>query len=316
MTTELSEQLRQFSDLADPITMDEVRCAVASTSTWQNDHRSRASTRNRVLVASAAVLLVGGVGAFAAPHLTSLNSGSEAGSQVLSPAQIRLVADSTTAALGSGTAVMTITQTQNGAKVLGFDTNVTFSGSNVDMAIKQTNFEATPGQEPGQTATSTSDIRVVDGIAYRNLNGQWEEETGPNASRFLTFPDPRTIVGKIGASADLVAVGTDVVNGVSVTHYVAREASAVGNLGITGLGSRDHTTFDLWVDSDNVVQRLSAGSTSQAAVCVGQVTPSTLPLHCTPQPGAVNVDITYSHAGDPETITAPTGAVPGSWPSN
>ena len=157
---------------------------------------------------------------------------------------------------------MVVTESQDGTVIDRWNVHVTFSGANVDENLLWTSWgPPSPAGGPGSPTTFTSDLREVDGTAYRLLNGQWSEESGPNASRFLTFPDPRMLVGKISPSADLRSLGTGTVDGINVTHYQARNPSVLGNLGIAGLDGSGDASFDVWVDAQNVVQRMTFSST-------------------------------------------------------
>lgn len=319
MTVELSEQLRRFADLADPITMDELKKidTKQSPSPWVSIRQPVVSHRDRLLVAAAVVVLVGSATALVVSLVTSSTTPPVSGPLTLGPSAMRLVADSTATALSSGTAHMVVTETQDGTVIDRWNVDVTFSGANVDENLLWTSWEPpSPVGVPGSPSTSSSDLREVDGTAYRLLNGQWSEESGPNASRFLTFPDPRTLVGKISPSADLRSLGTGTVDGMNVTHYQARNPSVLGNLGIAGLSGNGDTSFDVWVDGQNVVQRMAFESTGRSGACVSTVTPSSTPPTCVWHTMGSSADITFSHVGDPETITAPSNAVPGSWPTN
>jgi hypothetical protein len=277
------------------------------------------STPNRWLSA-AAVLVVAGAVALAAINQWGSPSGLDGfgpANQVLSPSSVRLMVDATVAALDSGTAHMNITESAGGSAVNRFSVNATFSGDNVDEVVTFTSYPPAQLNGPASSpSTSTSDLRFVDGSAYRQLDGQWYVETGANASTFLTFPNPRSLVSHISPLARLVSLGESVSGGVELTHLQAKDPSVLGNVGIAGLGEPNDTAFDAWVDGDNVVQRVTIATAGQSGFCTSETTPSTIPLHCTFADTTNTIAVTFSNIGAPETVAAPTGAIPGAWPSN
>jgi len=315
MDTELTEQLREFADSAAPITLAELRRVTAFKPNPERVpvHKTRISHGHRVLAAAAVVVLVAAVGAVAASRISNPASKSATGSIALSPGAIRLVDTSTSTALASGTALMNITQSQGGVTTNTWDSEVTFSGPNVDMA---TTWTQTPISNPGEPTipaqSSIFDNRVVDGTSYRTLNGQWSVYSPTDASSSISFPDPRTFVADITPSADLVSVGTETVNGVNLTHYQAKNPSVLGNVGIAGLGSPRNTGFNAWVDSQHVVQRMTLDFTGTPKTCFTVTSPSTLPTQCTSAAITGHADISFSDIGAPETISAPTVGTPGS----
>lgn len=212
---------------------------------------------------------------------------------------------------------MDITQSSEGSPVNHFSVDVTFSGESLDEAVTFTSYPpAQPKGLPNNPSISTSDLRFVDGSAYRQLDGQWYVETGPNASTFLTFPNPRSFVSHISPLADLVSLGQVNVGGEELTHLQARNPAVLGNLGIDGTADGTDTAFDVWVDNTGVVQRMTMTNTYRSGFCVSETTPATVPMHCTYTDDTGTIDINFSNIGAPETVTAPVGAIPGSWPSN
>jgi len=211
---------------------------------------------------------------------------------------------------------MNITQTSKGYPEFQYAVGVTYSGSNIDEAITTTSYGPSDAQGlVGSPDTSTSDVREVDGNAYRMVGGQWYVESGAEAASFLTFPDPRTFVSQINPSADLVEIGTTVVNGVVLTEYRAQNPVAVGNFGVAGLGTGPNVSFNLWLDAQTVVQRMTANSTSRSGACGFETSPVTAPMHCQLSNGTYGVDISFHDVGQPQSVIAPSGAIPGSWPS-
>ena len=269
-------------------------------------------------LSAAAVFVVAGAVALAVINPWGSSSGlggSGPRAQVLSPSSVRLMVDATVAALNSGTAHMNITQSAGGSPVNQFSVDVTFSGTNLDEAVTFTSYPPSDGP-PTNLSTSTSDLRFVDGSAYRQLDGQWYVETGPNASTFLTFPNPRSFVSHISPSVDLVSLGQDDVGREELTHLQARNPAVLGNLGVDGTADGTDTAFDAWVDGKGLVQRMTMTDTYRTGVCALETTPATVPMHCTYTDDTGTIDIAFSNVGAPETVTAPAGAIPGSWPSN
>ena len=93
MTVELSEQLRRFADLADPITMDELKktSTEQSPSSWVSIRHPVASHRDRFLVAAAVVVVVGSATALVVPLVTSSSTTPIGGPLTLGPSAMRLV---------------------------------------------------------------------------------------------------------------------------------------------------------------------------------------------------------------------------------
>ena len=322
MTSDLSYRLRDFVGSVEPVTVDEVRRRVHATSasSWEPGPGNGWSRPRRWMSAAAIVVIITGavalalIGPWGSP---STSDGFAPRGHALSLSAVRLVADTSAAALDSGTAHMNITQSVGGSPVNRFSTEVTFSGHNLDVMVALTTYPPSPPGAPaiGPT-TSTSDNRVVDGSAYRQIGGQWYVETGPGASKFLSFPDPRAFVRDISPSAGLVSLGAEESGGIELTHLRARNPAVLGNLGIAGLGSTNDTAFDVWVDGQGVVRRMTIATTGESGVCSSQTTPITVPMHCTYTAETGTVDITFANIGDPETVNVPAGAVPGSWPSS
>jgi hypothetical protein len=276
---------------------------------WSQQHR---------WLSAAAVIVVAGAVALAVINPWGSSSGlggSGPRAQVLSPNSVRLMVDATAAALSSGTAHMNITQSAGGSPVNQFSVDVTFSGTNLDEVVTFTSYPPS-NAPPSGPLTSTSDLRFVDGSAYRQLDGQWYAETGPNASTFLTFPNPRSFVSHISPAADLVSLGQVNIGGEELTHLQARNPAVLGNLGVDGTADGTDTAFDAWVDSKGVVQRMTMTDTYRSGVCTSETTPATTPLHCTYTDETGTIVIAFANVGAPESVIAPAGAIPGSWPSN
>jgi hypothetical protein len=323
----VDEPMPQVFERAEQILLEYIASAGSPTTPQEVGHRrlsllSGWSQPHRCLSAAAVVLIAVGV-ALAAINPWGSSSGlgrSGHDAQVLSRSSVRLMVDATVAALNSGTAHMNITQSAGGSPVNQFSVDVTFSGANLDEAVTFTSYPPSqskgPPNNPSALSTSTSDLRFVNGNAYRQLDGQWYVETGPNASAFLTFPNPRSFVRHIGPSADLVSLGQVNVGGQELTQLQARNPAVLGNLGIDGTADGTDTAFDVWVDSEGVVQRMTMTDSYRSGVCTSETTPATTPLHCTYTDDTGTIDIAFSNVGAPETVTAPVGAIPGSWPSN
>jgi hypothetical protein len=271
-------------------------------------------------LSAAAVFVVAGGVALAVINPWGSSSGfggAGPGAQVLSLSSVRLMVDATVAALNSGTAHMNITQSAGGSPVNRFSVDATFSGDDLDEAVTWSSYPPSKSNgPPSSPSTSSSDLRFVNGKAYRQLDGKWYVETGPNASTFLTFPNPRSFVSHISPSADLVSLGQVNIGGDELTHLQARNPAVLGNLGIDGTANGTDTGFDAWVDSKGVVQRMTMTDTYRSGVCTSETTPATVPMHCTYTDDIGTIEIAFSNVGAPETVTAPADAIPGSWPSN
>lgn len=248
-------------------------------------------------------------------------------SQILSSRTIRLISDATAAVADSGTAVES-TATSGGAVFLPPSTlDVTFSGDDVNYLVTSS----------GQGARGVQN-RIVDGQLYlyvkgRDLQMHWYHDTTPNAAGSLSFPNPQTLLSVIGPSLGLESVGQVDLGGVEVTHLRATTPSALSSLGIHGIVGRV-TSFEAWVDGDNVVRQIAATTTYQTCSLGQGLGKTATKLQTAPaptqSPGTIwaspdlkakalpsgkcsaatsRVQISYDDLGAPESITAPPGAV-------
>jgi hypothetical protein len=333
MPTDLSLELRAFVDSVPSVSLDEIqRRAEASDQPLWQPPTSRSPLRRRLVTTAAVAVLVAGATSLAAIRPWDAPAQNSAVPHALSSGLIRLISYQSSAALSrSGTAQMTVTETQTPTQApsdggvtaeptrFAWSVGVTFSGENLDESIAMTTSFPLGSSAGPETETSHSDLRFVDGSAYRLIEGpstppQWYVETGPNARTFLSFPDPRTFLASVDPATGLVSLGRQMVDGVELTHLRANDPGALGNAGIAGLGAGQDSSFDIWINDQHVVQRMTLTQTGTSGVCAS-VDPSS-EQRCTQSVDRHTVDVTFAHVGDPETITAPTGAIPGSWPSN
>lgn len=289
-------------------------------------------------VTAVAVLLPGGSG----PRSDKVgHSGRASRSPVhLSAQTVALISSRSAAVADSGTAVETTTNSTNATTQGPPQTvDVTFSGQNVNYLIAS----------DGNGAQGVQN-RLVDGQFYLYIKGQdlqmqWYHDTSPSAAASESFPDPRTFLQAISPSAGLENMGRQSVDGMELTHLRATEPAAIGNLDIPDVASTV-TSFDVWVDSDNVVRQMkvtsssagritgpgafmceeapsAAGSTSNVNGAV-TIQPSerisTLPNGQQVPAGTIcgnvqttqlstTLNIQFDNLGVPESVTAPLGAI-------
>jgi hypothetical protein len=253
--------------------------------------------------------------------------GRTAPSQVLSSRTIRLISDATAAVAASGTAVESTDTTGDVVSLPSSTLDVTFSGENVNYLVTSS----------GQGAQGVEN-RIVDGQLYlyvkgRDLQMHWYHDTTPNAAGSLSFPNPQTLLSVIGPSLGLESLGEVDLNGVRLTHLRAMTPGALSDLGIHGIVGKA-TSFEAWVDSDDVIRQIAATTTYQTCSLGGGLNhaptaPQTAPSP-TQSPGTIwaspdlkakalpsgkcsaatsRVQITYNDLGAPESITVPPGAV-------
>jgi len=255
--------------------------------------------------------------------------------RVITSAMVRLISlQSGAATADTGTAVETTTNTV-GATIQGEPTtiDVTFSGPNVNYEIV--------GDGAGAAGVEN---RVVDGQLYLYVKGpdlqmHWYHDTSPDAAASMSFPDPRTLLQAVSASAGLEDLGQQRVDGVELTHLHATTPGALGALGIPDV-SATVTSFDVWVDSADIVRQMAVSSTWGGSGFVCTVAPNssgsspssgsvsippaaritTLPDGKPVPPGTVcgsthamsagtTLDVRFADLGDPEAVAVPSGAI-------
>jgi hypothetical protein len=252
-------------------------------------------------------------------------SAHEARTQVLPASAIRLISASTAAVADSGTAVESTTNSGGVVSLPPTTLDVTFSGQDVNYLVAST----------GQGAEGVEN-RIVDGQLYLYVKGQdlemhWYHDTTPGAATSLGFPDPRNLISAIGPPLGFEEVGHQELDGILVTHLRATTPGALSGHGIHGL-TGTITSFDAWVDANNVVQQVTATSTYQtcslgqrvSAPVAHDTVPSTTnensqgvsaspylkpetPSRCAT--ATSKVQITFADLGAPESVTVPPGAI-------
>ena len=310
--------------------------------TKERCHRRRAALGGAVLAATAAavlalVVLLPFAGSTGSPPggRTGIRPGHHAPS-VLTAQMVRLISSQSSAALAdSGTAVETMTNTV-GSAIQGEPAtiDITFSGQNVNYLIV--------GNGNGAAGVEN---RVVDGQLYLYIKGpdlqmHWYHDTSPNAAATMSYPDPRTLLQGVSPSANLENLGQELVGGVELTHLRAMTPGPIGKLGIPDVSSTV-TSFDVWVDSANIVRQMAVSSSAGGTGFVCAAAPGaassssglsptvtipptdrlfTLPDGKHVPPGTVcgplrtmqtgsTLDVQFANLGDPETVATPSGAV-------
>jgi hypothetical protein len=241
---------------------------------------------------------------------------------LLTATTVRLISlQSQAATADSGTATETETN-MVGSSLQGSPAtiNVTFSGQNVNYLITS-NGNGAEGVEN----------RVVDGQLYLYIKGSdlqmhWYHDTTANAAGALSFPDPRSLLEAVSPSAGLENLGQESVGGVELTHLRATTPGPIGKLGLPDVGGTV-TSFDVWVDRDSVVRKLTVSSSAGTGItCSALQRPTSAPpvttnlnaetpsgtkvgASCTTTTLSSTIDVQFAHLGVPETITAPSDAI-------
>ncbi len=220
-----------------------------------------------------------------AGHQPSVRQTIAPGSIILTASRIRLIKASTAAVSDSGTATE-IPTNPPGATKLSRPANimqVTFSGQN--FQVQQS------------AAEGGGESRVVDGQLYVQVNPDnpvtgnvtaplvWWHDTAAGAADGIVFPDPSTLVAGIGAAAGLRYVGHETVDGQELTHYHATTPAAIPPPNGLKIGGGPLTTFNIWVDSNNITQKVSLATAAQGLTVI------------------------FHHLGQPQTIAVPAGAI-------
>jgi hypothetical protein len=313
----IPNQLREFVDSVEPVTLNEMRRPLAPELAHQLRVAERRGSRRRHRwpAATAAVVVAVLLSlTLTIVHVSSSTSGSHfAVGHVLAADSIRLVADTSASALHSGTAQMDVTESHDGSVAFHYASKVTFSGSDLDESILFTQYPSAEGP-PGGPTTSSTDVRLVDGAKYGLMgNGQWYVMTGPAAAKSLSFPDPRTFLSHISPAAGLVSLGPQKFRGTALTHLRARNPSVLGTFEVAALHDAKNTAFDMWIDDHNVVQRMTLAAAAETGGCWSETSPRTMPMHCEHHTETETVSITFANIGRPQTVSAPSGALPGSF---
>lgn len=228
-------------------------------------------SRSRVLVggAVAAALAIGAVVAWPDPPSGSRGGEAAAGrfsdgvaadgtADVVGLGEIRLIAERSGVALGSGRASVRFAVDVEGSDMLSAagTARLAFSGDDIEMV---TSFDGT-GQVPG----FVTEHRTVGGEFYL-LDGppdgrRWVRDTNANGERAVELfsLDPRTLFGVFSSGALLEVVGSEEVDGVPTRHLRSTAPFPAPDLHL-GNGPVAGSTverLDLWVDADDVTRRI------------------------------------------------------------
>lgn len=180
---------------------------------------------------------------------------------LLTAAMVREVASASRSALAlSGRATISYRNSQAGKlQVTGTD-RITFSGKNWNDAFSQS-FPASDGT-PASTQFAINRIvgkQLYLYIAARTRRLQWYHDTNPSGHPSFTIPDPRTVFSMLEPSARFEFLGYQVIDGIRLKHLRATDFSHLRGLStLPDLPPGAHVTaLEVWVDSHNVVHRLS-----------------------------------------------------------
>lgn len=311
MSNDLKIRITEMVEAVPTVSANEARQR-AATSTLP---RRPAVRRRRFAVGSLAVAAV------AAAVLTVVqpwNPNQPVTPQAVSPVVVRLVADTSAAALSSGTAHMTITDTSNGKLVNAWKVEMAFSGADITENVTYTTAPPTapPGMPPSTPLPpSRFSMAVVDGIVYRQIAGTWYAEAESQAPNILAAPTPRTLLSRITPAARIIDLGTDRHNG--WTHLRAANPAAllsVLNGQVIGAVGGKMKSVDLWVDNNRVVRQMTWTTSGKSAVCPAEKSPVSTPMRCTYTNNLNSVTITFANIGATQHISAPSPSQPGHGP--
>lgn len=344
MPLDLDVAIRDLFDGVEPVSAAEARARALRPSAPVTDTEPvplhRGHRRQRLVLSAAAALLIAGVIGAVVSQAGSPGRPPQKIPMVLTATQVAAITSSSTSAATSGTATVTQRVEQNGAPLSDDQTAVTFSGSDLDEVI------TVNPEPPSSGKVFSTDDRYVDGQFYIHTPGpndvpEWmhDADSADDASS-MQFPDPRTLYAALSPSAQFEVVGTSTANGITVTHLQASDPGAMpaGPLGNLAQGAL--TSFDLWVTPDNVVQQMAFSSSQDVQACSfhdgggnavhhmapgsktsGSTAPATdnvveinpgkpgSPATCGPQRITTSVTVGFANLGQPESITAPQGAV-------
>jgi hypothetical protein len=209
---------------------------------------------------------------------------------------MRTIAESTAAALSSGRAHVTYTS-DNGHFIHDSGSFVVeFSGDN-----RSTAGTIDPGDGRGSAFPIAN--KVVDGRFYLQDGTRWVEDTNEHVTGSDLFSaDPRTLVSGAAQDAEFEEAGTATVDGVATRQLKATRLDKVPvvNLGLGPTADQNTkvTTFDVWVDEDNVVRRLELDTEQTETVYPLARTQITKDAD-----GTVHKSLDQSDLGKPETRT-------------
>jgi hypothetical protein len=274
MNTDLSCQIRRLVDAAAPVSPDEAidRAGLGTTRILPADPSTgRAATHRVVLVGAAAacvLALVGGVLAWSGQRTSGARNMVP---RVLTALEVETISDRSTSALASGgTAQVSETTASNGVMQSSDSIAVTFDGSNVNEAIT---FDPEP---PGSAPSFSTDDRLVDGQFYIYTPGpndvpEWIHDVGSGADASMQFPDPETLYSQLSANADFEVIGTELQDGVTLTHLIALDPAAIAIGPLASLASAHVSALELWVDPNDVVRQMTLDSSSTEQACTFDV---------------------------------------------
>lgn len=203
---------------------------------------------------------------------------------VLTAARLHHILAKSSVAASSGTAQVTQATSENGAPLTNQSAAVTFDGANIDEQI------SVEPETPGSAAFTTDD-RLVGGQFYIYTPGptgarEWIHDTNSaDDAASMQFPDPRTLYHALGPRGHFEILGTSTSGETTLTHLRALDPGALETAPLGNLADGLLTSFELWIDPNDVIRRMAFSSAS------------------------TTVTVSFAHLGQPQSITAPHGAV-------
>ena len=300
MENDLDSQIRELIDCgAPPVSLHEVSQRGAPSAP-----RSAGRRRTLVTVAAAGVASAGCAAGLAvalsspsAPSRpaaqASPSSRPSQASSFLTAATVRQVASASRSALAdSGREQIRYRSVKNGTVTLAGTDTVTYSGSDYNYAVHQTQPELPDGV-----------VRVVHGQYYIGVDPRfvWLHQLGEDTSP--EFPEAATLLRLLSPAAGFQNAGTDMIGGTRLTHLhatqlsglpesatLARYANLNADLKSATVRPGSLTALDVWVDSHDVVHQMN--------------------IQLVGSDGQTTLTVTFTDFGQPQSITAPATSNP------
>ena len=208
-------------------------------------------TPRRLLVVAAAAAAAVGI-AVTLPDSTPLKAANP--SVTVATPNMQAIAASSAAALTSGRAYVTFTDSWTDGMTTRGNMTIAFNGDN----------RATEGrQQSGPERGFDFANKIIDGQFYlQDSDGTmsyWVKDTNysEGAGTDIFNVDPRTFVGGAAADAAFVEDGTEVIDGTMTRRLKATRLDKIPAVNV-GLGPVDpsYKSFTVWVDANDVIRQL------------------------------------------------------------
>lgn len=250
-------------------------------------------TRNRlVLVAAAAVLVVGLLGLF----VLGPNNTPGAVAAVQQAAQD--TSEITSGRIDVVFALEAKGDSQTDEQVAG-QIEAVFDDNDLAFTISLDQSQSTVSQ----LDLPAREVRVIDNTVYVNDGGEWFSIEGGSfvAQMVGDFIHPREVLGKVQELFEITEVGSTTIEGIATTHYQSQVSlgdqslAESGWLPLAGLDAKveGDLTIDVYVDGDQLVRQLDLSGLAVNA----------------PQPESVEIQVSvgFNELGVAHPIDVPSG---------